>query len=125
MRYSDSLRLKVSYQIENYPGIKEDVVLIVFQVPNGWWEVREVRELVMEPGTFYITDTGVYDRGRLFYGPDSLVNCELFMQVNAKSRVEDDHEEDSSRSYNSDFYDATDGQLGDLGDSGWTHLGRD
>ena len=41
------------------------------------------------------------------------------------SRRENPEEYSEHYSDQDDFYDATDGQLDDLGDFGWTYLGRD
>lgn len=55
------------------------------------------------------------------------ISDEEFRSNLSEKRYDDNeyYEDDDWVSPNSSFYDATDGQLGELGEEGWTSIGRD
>ncbi len=66
-------------------------------------------------GTKIYLGNGRYEKYNPFLDPNS---------KESDDHIEDDDFDDSF-SGRSSFYDATDGQLGDMGDDGWAYLGRD
>lgn len=87
-------------------NVKEEIVIESFKIED---ENNEIHEFPLNKHLSNI----------VFYGQSIF---QAYMQLEDSKEYSDHYSDSSERD---DFYDATDGQLGDLGDFGWTYLGRD
>lgn len=105
--------------LESYLSKKPDQIFIINEdtqeeISIDSFRIEENNEAYKFPLNIHLSSTVFYGQGTF-----SKYTPEFYEREYDEGDNYDDYSESDA------FYDATDGQLGDMGDFGWTYLGRD